>query len=114
MSLLDDYREQCCIMVKTRTADGSGGYTNSWAQGTAFKASIALASKQRQVSGEHEGEARDYTIITDRSVSLPLNAVIKRKGNRYLRIIASNVDQQAPESSKLAISWATGEECVLQ
>lgn len=110
MRMFERMAVPCVFMVAQRTADGSGGYVTTWAEGERFTAAIVRNSANKTQIAEAAGAVEVYTVTVPRSVHLPFHAVIKRlEDGKTFRITSNNAEQKAPAWSTLDMAQATAE-----
>lgn len=97
-------------MDKSHQPDGYGGYTVTWTEGAAFKASIKLDSSLQAKRAQAEGVKDLYTIITTKAVTLDSQDVVLRKetGETY-RVTANGRDNKTPNSAGLNMRAVSAE-----
>lgn len=102
MSLLEEFREDCHVLEKTRTPDGLGGYTVAWTDGAPFHAAFEYESAPEVTVAEKQGVARTYRIYVPRSLLLDVHDVFKRDSDgAVFRVTNSGVDRKTPASAAL-------------
>lgn len=111
MSLLDEYKETFAFMDKSHVSDGEGGYTITWTQSEAtFKAALRFDNSVQAKRAQAEGVSDIYTIITDRSIDLEHNDVVKRlDGGTTYRVSTSGKDNKTPNSAGLNMRAVSAE-----
>lgn len=111
MSLLNEYKEEFAFMDKSHIADGEGGYTVTWTQSEAtFMAALRFDNSIQAKRAQAEGVKDIYTIITDRTIDLEHNDVVKRieDGTTY-RVSTSGKDNKTPNSAGLNMRAVSAE-----
>ena len=100
MSLLDDFGRSCCLMDKTRTPDGAGGYITTWAEGAEFVNYQALDTSMEARRAEKEGVTSVYSALVSQSVPIDYGDYYKDKetGTTY-RVTSKPEERQAPRSA---------------
>lgn len=103
MSLLDEYKETFAFMDKSHTRDAEGNPVVTWSQSEAtFQAAIRFDSSVQAKRAQAEGVQDLYTIVTDTSISLEYNDVVKRIGDgTTYRVTTSGKDHHTPASAGL-------------
>lgn len=103
MSLLDEYKKDFAYMDKSHMPDGEGGTITEWVQSTAtFKAALRFDNSIQAKRAQADGVQDLYTIITDKSVNLEFNDVVKRLDNgKFYRVTTSGKDNKTPASAGL-------------
>lgn len=95
MSLLTEAMEEFVFMNKIKTADGYGGYINTWSEGVEFNAAVTF----------------DSSITTEKSLVLEYHDVIKRsRDGKIFRITSDGDDKFTPASATLNMRQVTAEE----
>lgn len=102
MSLLDEYKVPCVLLVKTRTADPVGGYQTSWAESTLFDAAWEYESAPEITVAEQQGVARTYRIYVDKTLDLDYHEAFRRTDNgQVYRVVNPGTDRKTPGFSRL-------------
>lgn len=103
MSLLDEYKEDFSYMDKVHTRDEEGNTIVTWEQSEAlFKAALRFDNSIQAKRAQAEGVQDLYTIITDKSIDLEFNDVVKRiKDGTIFRVTTSGKDNKTPDSASL-------------
>lgn len=97
MSLIDESMETVCLMEKTRTPDGEGGFLTTWEEGTEFQASITFDSSMQARVADVQGVSSLYTVTTGKNAHLEYHDVIKRMSDgKVFRITSDGDDKQTP------------------
>lgn len=111
MSLLTDAMEEFVFMNKIKTADGYGGYINTWREGVEFNAAVTFDSSIEARVGEKQGVTSLYTVTTEKSLVLEYHDVIKRsRDGKIFRITSDGDDKFTPASATLNMRQVTAEE----
>ena len=103
MSLLDEHKEDFVFINKTHIRDAEGNPVVTWVESDAtFRAALRFDSSVQAKRAQAEGVEDLYTIITDKSVNLEFNDVVKRieDGTTY-RVTTSGKDNKTPASAGL-------------
>lgn len=103
MSLLDEYKEEFAYMDKTHVRDEEGNPVISWQESpVTFKAALRFDNSVQAKRAQAEGVQDLYTIITDKSIDLENNDVVKRvKDGTTFRITTNGKDNKTPSSAGL-------------
>lgn len=103
MSLLDEYKEDFAYMDKTHSRDDEGNPIVVWTESAvSFKAAIRFDNSIQAKRAHVEGVEDLYTIITDKSIDLEYNDVVKRlKDGTTFRVTTSGKDNKTPASAGL-------------
>lgn len=110
MSLIKSMTVPCVFMVPKRAADGSGGFSTTWAEGEQFNAAIVRNSSTEARIAEAAGAVEAYTVTVSRSVHLPFHAVIKRlTDGKTFRITSDNAEQKTPACTALDMAQSSAE-----
>lgn len=111
MSLIDDWKESCVLLEKTRTPDGEGGFTTIWTDGAEFLAAITFNSSMEALAAESQGVTSLYTVTTDRNALLSYHDVFRRaKDGKIFRVTSDGEDKQTPDRATFQFSQVTAEE----
>ena len=110
MTLLEQAGEDFAFMDKSHQPDGFGGYTVTWTEGAAFKASLRLDSSVQAKRAQAEGVKDLYTIYTTKTVTLSSQDVVLRKETgETFRVTGNGRDNRTPESAGLNIRAVSAE-----
>jgi hypothetical protein len=110
MSLIDDFKEPCVLMEKTRTSDGEGGWNVEWAEGAEFLAAIVLNSSMEAKIAEAQGVTSLYTVTTEKNAVLSYHDVFKRKSDgQIFRVTSNGKDKQTPGVATFRFSQVNAE-----
>lgn len=111
MSLLDESMETCQIYDKTKTADGYGGYINTWSKGVSFQAAIVLDNSIEGRQALAAGVTGVYTVTTRKSMNLQYHDVFKRLSDgKFFRVTSDGDDKHTPASAGLNMRNVSAEE----
>lgn len=111
MSLLDEAMETCTMLNKQTTADGYGGYINTWTDGATFKAAIIFDTSMEARKAEKAGVSSLYTVTTKRALTLEYHDVFRReKDGKIFRVTSDGDDKYTPQSASLDMRQVTAEE----
>lgn len=102
MSLMDEYKVACVLLVKTRQEDPVGGYVTVWTDGTQFDAAWEYESAPEITVAEQEGVARTYRIYVDKTLDLDYHEAFRRTDNNQVyRVTNPGTDRKTPSFSRL-------------
>lgn len=111
MTLIDSFKEQCCIMEKKRVSDGEGGLITTWVEGADFEAAITFDTTMQARVGEKQGVTSRYTVTTDTKVDLVYHDVFKRKSDgKTFRTTSDSDDKRTPSTATFQFEQVTAEE----
>ena len=102
MSLMDEYKVSCVLLVKTRQEDPVGGYVTVWTDGTQFDAAWEYESAPEITVAEQEGVARTYRIYVDKTLDLDYHEAFRRTDNNQVyQVTNPGTDRKTPSFSRL-------------
>lgn len=103
MSLLDEYKEDFVFINKTHILDDEGNPAVTWTESdVSFKAALRFDNSIQAKRAQAEGVQDLYTIVTDKSINLEFNDVVKRlKDGTTFRVTTSGKDNKTPSSAGL-------------
>ena len=103
MSLLDEYKDDFVYMDKSHAINSAGDPIITWTQSeVSFKAALRLDNSVQAKRAQAEGVQDLYTIITDKSIDLEFNDVVKcLSDGRTFRVTTSGKDNKTPSSAGL-------------
>ena len=111
MSLIDEFKEHCQLMEKTRVPDGEGGWTTSWTTGAEFDAAIVMDTTMQARRAEAEGMTSVYTVTTDKSLPLDFHDVFRRESDgKTFRVTSDSSDKETPDVASFQFAQVTAEE----
>lgn len=115
MSLIEDWKEPCVLMEKSRVSDGESGFITTWRDGAKFMATISLVTSLQAVIAERQGMSRIYTVTTGKNAMLEFHDVFRRlEDGQVFRVTSEGKDVQTPQKSAIAqFSQVTAEEFTL-
>lgn len=114
MSLLSDAMEKCIFLNKTKTADGYGGYIDTYADGVEFQAAITFDTSIEARVGEKQGVTSRYTVTTSRAMVLEYHDIFRRaRDGKIFRVTSDGDDKFTPASTALDMRQVTAEEWTL-
>lgn len=112
--LLDDMMDKCCIMNHVRQDDAFGSYTETWAEGATFSATIIKNDTTEAQIAEKQGIEELYTVVVYKGFDLDYHDVFKRlKDGQVFRVTSNSKDSEAPEASTVRIAKVTAEKWVI-
>ena len=115
MSLYEAVMDNCVLMEKVRTPDGTGGWQTVWKDGIAFEAAITKDNTLQARVAEKQGVTELYTITVKRENPLEFHDVIKRKSDGFILRVTSNMkDKTSPEFSGINFGQVSAEAWVLE
>lgn len=110
MMLIENMMDDCVLLEKRRTSDGSGGFHVTWEESVEFKAAIVVNSTLQARIAMQEGTQDIYTITTAKETVLDFHDVLKRKKDGAIfRITSHGEDKKSPGILSLNISQANAE-----
>lgn len=114
VSLIDEFKEECTILTKTRVPDGEGGWTVQWTDGMSFDAAIVLNSSNEARIAEREGMTAIYTVTTEKNMGLDFHDVFRRErdGDTF-RVTSDSQDIMTPDIASFQFSQVTAEKWAL-
>lgn len=96
-----DFFEDFVFLDYVSAPDGLGGITFQHKDGAEFRAGITTDSSTEAEVAYRNGVKTIYTIVTDWSVELEQNDVVRRvKDGRKYRITGNAIDNTAPASAQ--------------
>ena len=103
MSLMDAYKDECVLLVKTRIPDGQGGYSmTGYTDGITFSPAWEYESSPEMLVAEKEGVSRVYRLYVDKALDLEEHEVFRRiKDGQVFRVTNPGTDRHTPDSSML-------------
>lgn len=103
MSLLDEHKEDFVFINKTHIRDAEGNPIDTWTESeVTFKAALRFDSSVQAKRAQAEGVQDLYTIVTDTSVMLEFNDVVKRlEDGTTFRVTTNGKDNKTPRSAGL-------------
>jgi hypothetical protein len=102
MSLIDEMREGCVLLTKTRVSDGLGGYIVVWEEGVTFYPAFQYDGSTAAIVAEKQGLSRSYSIYVPRSMELDYHDVFRRLSDgATFRVTNPGVDRNTPQSAAL-------------
>lgn len=109
-ALYEAMMEKFVLMEKTRTADGLGGWTTVWSDGTEFDAAIKKDDTLQAREAEKAGVTELYTVTVRRENPLDYHDVIKRLSDGQTFRVTSNItDNTSPTFSGINFGQVSAE-----
>ena len=110
MRLLNDYARSYRIMEPTTIADGEGGRSTKWREGTSFTGYLALDRSLAARRAEKEGVTSLYSVLVDQGVLIRYNDYFKdaATGASY-RVTSKPEEQESPRSESFSLKYFTAE-----
>lgn len=120
MSLISKNTEPFYMMIPHSTADGTGGRTTTWTEGSTFYgcAVISMTAKEaprdKTTQNAQKPDTKSiYTLFT-RGICLPFHTVCKRaRDGRFFRVVSDSADMDAPKGARLDLRMHAAEEYTL-
>jgi len=113
MSLIETMMVDCTKRVKTSASDGLLGRTNSWTNGTTFKAAIIKQQNQEDTEAERPDLNERYLIVVPTGTALAFHDVFKRDSDgAVFRVLGDVRDSEAPAQSSVQITKVQAERWV--
>lgn len=107
--LYERMRVPCVHMVRRSVPDGEGGWTETWATGRAFSASIVRDTSAEARVAEAAGVANTYTATC--SEELSHGDVFRRVSDGQVFRVTSNADDgRPPACATFSFTQCTAEE----
>lgn len=102
MSLIDQYKDECVLLTKSRTADGLGGYKTAWVDDVKFFPAWEYLSSSEMVLAEQQGTNRVYRIYIPKSMNMDYHEAFRRLSDgQVFRVINPGTDRQTPGTSSM-------------
>lgn len=103
MSLLDEHKEPFVLVQKSHVKGDDGNPIVTWTESDApFMAALRFDSSVQAKRAQAEGVQDLYTIVTDTSVVLEFNDVVKRlEDGTTFRVTTNGKDNKTPRSAGL-------------
>lgn len=112
--LVDNFKENCVLLEKTRKPDGEGGWITTWADTVTFKAAIVRDQSMQARIAEKQGVKNVYTVTTSINAQLDYHDVFRRvRDGQVFRVTSNGDDKRTPEVSTLKLEQVSAEEWVL-
>ena len=114
LTLIEQMMEECCILNHIREDDPYGSSTDTWQDGSKFRASIIKNSTTEATIAEKQGISEIFTVVHYKSFSLDYHDVFRRLSDgQIFRVTSNTKDSTAPEASTVKIAKVTAEKWVL-
>ena len=111
MSLVDNFKEPCTLLERSRVPDGEGGWTTGWADGSQFSAAIVRNSTLAARVAEREGLTNVYTVTTSPNANLEFHDVFRRdRDGQVFRVTSNGDDVQTPAQATFQFQQVSAEE----
>lgn len=111
MSLIDDFKVECCRMIPDSSPDGEGGANVRYTEGEHFFAAVVLDNSTAARIAEKQGLSKTFNVTADREIGLRFHDVIKRLAdNRTFRITSESSDARTPLCASFSFSVCKAEE----
>lgn len=108
--MLTDFFEAFRRVNRTPAADGYGGTTFTYTDGTAFQAGIITQKQKESEIANRAGQKVNYTLIVKPNIRLVQNDIVKRvKDGRYYRITSDTADRTTPAVAYVKYAQADAE-----
>lgn len=99
---MDEFREDCVLLVKTNRADGLGGYKTEWKDGVTFSPAFEYDASTQAIMAEKQGYSRSYIIFVPKSMNLDYHDAFRRVSDGIVfRVTNPGPDRHTPGSSNL-------------
>ena len=111
MSLVDNAMEATYIMDKATSADGYGGYKETYTEGAEIMVAYSLDTSTQARVAQQQGVANRYTLTTRKNIVLKFPDVVKRaRDGKLFRVTSDGNDNATPNSATLDIRQVEAEE----
>lgn len=109
--LVEEMKEPCVLMEKTRHSDGEGGWVTTWVESVEFRAAIGKNQDMLAKIAEKQGVTSVYTVTTDINAGLDFHDVFKRLSDgQIFRVTSDSRDSQTPKMASFKFATVTAEE----
>ncbi len=109
--LVEEFKEDCTLLEKTRTPDGEGGWSTEWREGIRFRAAVVVDSTLQARVAEKAGMMSIYTVTTDRNQKLDFHDVFRRnRDGRVFRVTSDSSDRATPDVATFQFHQVSAEE----
>lgn len=110
MSLVNEFKVPCILLVKSRIPDGEGGWYTRWTDGPEFDAAVVHDTTVQARVAEKEGMTSTYTVTTDRDTALSYHDAFRRVSDgQTFRVTSDGTDVQTPGRASFQFSQVTAE-----
>lgn len=110
MSLVDEFKVPCVLLVKSRVPDGEGGWHTKWVDGPEFEAATVHDTTLQARVAESEGMTSTYKVTTDRNAKLAYHDAFRRVSDgQTFRVTSDGEDVQTPDRASFQFSQVTAE-----
>ena len=114
MSLLESMATDCTMLDRRTVSDGVFGFTETYVNGAAFRATIIKATSTEAMIAEKQGVGEIYTVVTAKGAALGYHDVFRRESDKQIfRVTSIQRDSEAPEASTVQIGKVSAERWVL-
>ena len=111
MSLMDDFKTTCVLLVPEKVPDSDGGTKVEWIAGKEFDAAIVFDSSLSAKKAEKDGVTSLYTVTVDRSLVFAYHDVFRRKTDqKVFRVTSDGDDKHTPIRASFQVAQFTAEE----
>lgn len=111
---MNDFKETCTLLEKTRRSDGEGGWETVWVDGPEFDAAITHDATLNARVAEAQGMSSTYTITTDKGFPLDFHDVFRRESDgQIFRVTSDGTDRETPDRASFQVSQVSAERWVL-
>lgn len=109
-TLLDGVSEKCTMRTRAITADGLGGFRETYADGVTFDAAIRKDDTTQDRIAEKQGVKESYTVVVQKGFPLRFHDVFRREKDKNTYRVTSNItDKESPAATKISIGSVTAE-----
>ena len=106
--LYEEFMVPCAKAVRTRVADGEGGWTTAWAEGEEFVAAIVKDSSANVLIAEAQGVTGVYTVVTPKDTPLTFHEAFTRLSDGKSFRISTTARRAWPRSSSASTAPRNG------
>lgn len=111
MRLIDDFKDPCVLLEKTRKPDGAGGFFTTWTDGAEFMAAIVFNTSLEARVAEKQGVTSLYTVTTAKNAALSYHDVFRcLTDGKIFRVTSDGDDVQTPPRASFQFAQVTAEE----
>lgn len=109
--LFETFMVPCIKLEKQMTADGEGGYQESWINGLTFEAAIVFNNSTEAKAANKATETPTFTITTQTDIPLNYYDVFKRVSDgKIFRLISGGEDLKTPDVATFRFKQFKAEE----
>jgi head-tail adaptor len=110
IGIIDERKEPCTLLEKTRVPDGEGGWETAWVDGPTFEATITHASSIEARVAESEGMASTFTVWLEKGTPLDFHDVFRReKDGQIFRVTSQGGDEESPDRATFQLMHVSAE-----